>query len=477
MTKTLELPVNELKQALAGLAKVIAGKSSLPILGHVRVEPDGPDAVCLQGTDLDAFVTCRVPARNPDNFPACTVAFAQLAKLVKASKGDLALVREENGRINVRYPIGASVAKTPIDSLPIGEWPMPPGITAPESPLTDAFKPALKQALECASRDSSRYILNGVCLDVTQKDCHTVVGTDGRHLFAANTFSFQLPTSVTVPEHRFLNWAGFAEDGPWRLAVELDKQQNPAWVRLRSDHWTFVTKAIDGNYPNWRQIVPVNEGKTRLRFSPASVETILDALPCLPSSSETNMPVVLEAAGDQFCLKGHSKESMDCTQVPVAGVSVSGPGFRIAVNRKYLSRALRFGFVDCDVYSEFEPLQFTAPGRKLIVSPLHCGGAPETPTTAEPQNTEVQGGAPAATEPNPPEERKTMTDKPPKKADSPLREAVERIEQIKETLKSVVNDFNAVLAIIKVAEKEKKATEKEVEAVRATLRSLQKVEI
>src|ERR1700722_2251654 len=117
--KTLELPVGELKSALAGLGKVTTARPSLPILGQVRIEPDGADALCLQGTDLDAFATCRIPARNLERFPACTVAFNTLNKLAKASKSDIGLVWEEDGKISVRYPIGGSMAKTAIDSLPV----------------------------------------------------------------------------------------------------------------------------------------------------------------------------------------------------------------------------------------------------------------------------------------------------------------------------------------------------------------------
>ena len=49
-----------------------------------------------------------------------------------------------------------------------------------------------------------------------------------------------------------------------------------------------------------------------------------------------------------------------------------------------------------------------------------------------------------------------MTTKSAKTPASPLQEAVEHIEKIKETLKSVIAEFATVLAVIKTAEKEKK---------------------
>ena len=483
MIKTLELPASELKHALAGLAKVISTRSSLPILGHVRVEPDGPDAVCLHGTDLDAFATCRISARNPENFPASTVSFDALNKLLKTAKSDLTLVWEEEGKLSVRYPIGGSMAKTPIESLPVSEWPPLPAVKTPANILDDAFKPAFKQALECASADSSRYVLNGACLDISQKDCHTIVGTDGRHLFAANTFTFPLAKSVIVPDRKFLNWSGFVEDGAWHLAVEPDDKGIPAWVRLNSNRWTFITKASEGLYPNWRQVVPGAEGRTRLVFSPESVSTILDALPCLPATNAQDLPVQLEVQNNQFCLKGRPSLNDEWVVVPVPGVQIRGRVFNITLNRTFLSKALRFGFTEFDFYSESEPLRFISPGRKLVIMPLRDPAPPVTtqtnPTTpqAATETEAAVAGEPSAAQPviNATEERKTMPAKSDK--NQPLKEAAEQIEKLKESLKNILNEFNSILAAIRLAEKEKKATEKEVEGVRTTLRSLQKVQI
>ncbi len=58
-----------------------------------------------------------------------------------------------------------------------------------------------------------------------------------------------------------------------------------------------------------------------------------------------------------------------------------------------------------------------------------------------------------------------------------LKAVVEQIERIKLNLRDVISDLNDTLDLLKAAEKEKKATLKEVESVRATLRSLQKVEL
>lgn len=72
MQHSLELPAVAIKNAFAGLSKIISSKSTLPVLGCVRIEADANGATRFQATDLDSFVTCRVQG-SPGGFPACLV--------------------------------------------------------------------------------------------------------------------------------------------------------------------------------------------------------------------------------------------------------------------------------------------------------------------------------------------------------------------------------------------------------------------
>jgi hypothetical protein len=99
-------------------------------------------------------------------------------------------------------------------------------------------------------------------------------------LYSANTFQFDLPKSVIIPARKFLAWPGFSQDGNWRVALALDKDQLPFWMQLQSDHWDFLIKPIAGDYPNWRQVVPAEDSNaTRVTLSGEAIELMLDALP------------------------------------------------------------------------------------------------------------------------------------------------------------------------------------------------------
>ena len=68
------------------------------------------------------------------------------------------------------------------------------------------------------------------------------------------------------------------------------------------------------------------------------------------------------------------------------------------------------------------------------------------------------------------------TEKPePKAAEQPS--LIDQVEQIKETLKNVVRDLSNVVDLVRQGEKDKRASEKEVETARSVLKKLQQVSI
>ena len=111
MNETIEILHHALRPALIGLGKVISKRSTLPILGHVRITRDRAGQVFLQGTDLDAFAVYRVPEATPG--PACDylVPFAPLQQAAKSSLTRIELVRESDTSVRLRAYLGESHAE------------------------------------------------------------------------------------------------------------------------------------------------------------------------------------------------------------------------------------------------------------------------------------------------------------------------------------------------------------------------------
>ena len=60
---------------------------------------------------------------------------------------------------------------------------------------------------------------------------------------------------------------------------------------------------------------------------------------------------------------------------------------------------------------------------------------------------------------------------------SAIKSLVDHVEQIKENLKNVIRDLSTVVDAVKAAEKEKRTSDKEIDAIRTKLRQIQNVTI
>jgi hypothetical protein len=243
--------------------------------------------------------------------------------------------------------------------------------------------------------------------------------------------------------------------------------------------------------------MPADEGRTRVRFSGEAIQLMLEALPRMPVGDEFNQPVTLDLTTGRLVLRSRTKGSGATTEVPVPDVDLSGPGFAITLNRTYLLKALRFGCTTLDGEDALSPALFSAPGRKLVIMPIRPDPPPSVPAPEPTPPPEAAAATtPSAAQPisptepvtptmantkNPtltPPERgslKPQTDDPPN--GSPLKQALDQLDALKGDLREFVGRLNTAADLLRAAEKEKKASFKEVESVRATLRSLQKVAI
>jgi DNA polymerase III sliding clamp (beta) subunit (PCNA family) len=221
----ISIPISDLKPALAGLAKVVSNKARLECLRCIRVDAT-PERTTLLGTDLDIFARVRLPEAKCDAPASFLLPLERLQSTAKRFNAR-AILNIEPGRISC--DLGTGRVNEDFESLDVEEYPAELAVeTAPVS-MPETFARRLVETMGCSSTDATRYILNGIQLDVSDPACHHMVGTDGRHLFSANSFTLPLPESVTIPNHKLLLWRGLA-DVPWALAGE--KKRDTILVRI-----------------------------------------------------------------------------------------------------------------------------------------------------------------------------------------------------------------------------------------------------
>ena len=472
---TVTLPAADLKQALPGLSKVVSRKSTLPVLQSVRLTRTETGVVTLSATDLDTFVSYNLEHTEKGDPIDVLLPFEQLKNTGKS--GDVVVVPESKFKAKLRYQVAGSSLEQSVATLSPDEFPPMPKVTEPACKMPENFGETLRQAFESSSQDSSRYVLQGAYLDVKEPKCHTIVSTNGRCLFAANTFKFDLKQSVNLSRQKFLEWNGFLQ-GECEMAVKVDKS-NSNWVKLTTPRWECVVKQIDGNFPNWRQVVPQDTEKwTKVELSEAAVKQMLNLSSKLPGDDNENRTLQLRIDKDLH-LEGRNKDDKDFTSAQIADVKITGKPVTTALNREYLQTALRCGLKEIRIHTELEPLLFLKPGKRFVVMPVRLQGTATPTMLAKPSTSASVPPTPEA-QPKAETKESTMSKETPKPTEAPKPtepSLLDQIEQVKESAKNLVRDLTGLTDAVKQAEREKRANEKEVETARAVLKKLQSVSL
>jgi DNA polymerase III sliding clamp (beta) subunit (PCNA family) len=198
MKTNIEIPVADLKTVLPGLAKIVSKRTSLPVLGCVKVTLGQDHYLRIQAHNLDQIATARLNKPFNGTPGELLVPLEELSGMAKRCAANDTIELSVDGKETfLTYPAAGTRIKKPLNHIGLEEFPSETVVNTEPGKLDDAFKEALRQALDCAGEDSSRYVLQGACLDVGKKEAHYVVGTDGRHLFSANSFLFDIPESRT----------------------------------------------------------------------------------------------------------------------------------------------------------------------------------------------------------------------------------------------------------------------------------------
>lgn len=498
MKQEIKLPVEAIKAIGAGINKVIAKNTTLPILGCIHLQGGRTGLASASATNLDDYVTVQLHSTPGVGEFDGLVPWESLAKMIKGCAGnDLVTLAREGEELKLSYQLGPTTVSQRLEHFPLSDFPKTPELVQGE-PLVvgKEFKEALKEAFESSSDDQSRYILNHAYVDISEPNAHYVVGTNGRQLFCANSFLIPLKESLIFPKRKFVLWSGFMEDGDWRLTLgqvrTTGKSAAPAgYVRIQSDRWTLVTRQVEGTYPSWRQVIPHSSGeKTIVRFNPQALEFICRAAPQLPGSDTTDQGVLLDLLeGGSVILHGHGKDHS--ASVPVVGATMEGKPVQVSLNRQFLVRAMKMGLSELEVFDPFTPMVFRDGGKRLVIAPLRPNAPAPAPAPATPAPVQDQSSSPGPVA-HPSEEPKgemkttnrinTVQSNTAEESDAPISSSAflqvkEQIERLRETLRGVVSDLNETARLLAQAQKEKKTTEKEIESVRATLRSLQRVQI
>ena len=456
----LIIPRTDLKTALDGLGKVVPRKSALPVLQCIRV--DGTiGQVRASATDLDQVVACRLESATVEGKPAVWLLELEQLRALTDGNGDKVEIEAKNCETAtaVKYVGGHPIQHT-LRLQDTNEWPEFKN-TIPVTETDCSFLEQYRKVLAFTLDDPSRYVLNGVYLDVSDKRGHYIVATDGRRLTAYNTLRFPLTESLVLPTSRFLAWNKLTGG----VAIGAHKANGVQWFRLTVGNWDYAAKATDGMYPNWRQVVPSEDGGTNVVIGDADRDMLKSVLRTFPGHDVTNAPIRLSKRSGKLFVSGKGSEDKNWTDLELPNSRLEGKSQAIGVSRCYLLDALDAGFNTFAYADEHGPLVARNGAGVHVLMPLRTSDEPPTRTNAK-------AAATTTTKENAMKESENG---------KPELSAMDRLLAAYDLAKQKIREANDALATIAVTVKEVLREDKqrraEIDSVRAGLARLQAIKV
>ena len=186
---SINVQVRDLRQILTGFGKVMAKAAPDVALGCIRCVVDGSGNADMAATGIDTWASIRLPGTASEGQAEFLIPIDRLKEFIKPGKpDDIATLSPSEAGVEISIGSRSATLKSP----PASAFPRPPVFTGKAHVLPPGAIRAINEAFRCASTDTTRHLITGVSLDTSGKG-HHIVGTDGRHLYTANSFKLPLP--------------------------------------------------------------------------------------------------------------------------------------------------------------------------------------------------------------------------------------------------------------------------------------------
>ncbi|NGX27935.1 MAG: DNA polymerase III subunit beta [Candidatus Anoxychlamydiales bacterium] len=244
---------NELVSLIGKIQNIVANKPAIPILSNVLIEAKD-DQIILYSTDLTTsmrgYAEAKVIEEGAIALPAKR--FFHLIKELTSPQIKISTTSNEVAEIT-------SVSSNfKIKGMLKSEFPTLPDISkATQVPISSStLKEMFTRTYFSAAREDSRYVLNGISMQVNKKMA-TFIATDGKRLAKMQTNvdidpSFQgsyiLPLKAAEEMTKMLT----DDEQIVNLSLMHDK------VFLESANLTLITKLLSGQYPDVEKVIPEN---------------------------------------------------------------------------------------------------------------------------------------------------------------------------------------------------------------------------
>lgn len=316
---------DELAAKLALASRAASTKSTIPVLGQVRLTA-GDGTVELAATDMELSLRVPVEATVADGG---AVVVPRLATDIVRTLADGQVELEHRANEGVVSLSGGHSSFT-LNCLQSSEFPELPadegdGITIPVAP----FVATAERVARAASRDDTRPVLTGVLVRIGP-DGITMVATDSYRLAVMQTALDQPPTEAReaiIPARALQEMSRLAAA---MKAETFELVLGEAQAAFRIGGARLTSRLIDGQFPDYRQLIP-DRFEHEVSFDRSELAAVLSRIGVL---AQRSAPIRLAFDQGQVTVSAVSEQLGEGHEA--LPVSFSGEPLEIGFNSEFL---------------------------------------------------------------------------------------------------------------------------------------------
>ncbi len=366
--KLLQLDRDALLAPLQAVTGIVEKRHTLPILSNVLIERKNK-ALNLIATDLEIQITTTSEVNdNLSDSQNLTVSARKLQDILRSlPDGAEATLDLQANKVQLK----AGKSRFNLQTMPAVDFPkmaeageVLAKFSVPQKLLQDL----LSLVQFAMAQQDIRYYLNGLLL-VLEGNKIKVVATDGHRLSYADGALEQShdKREVILPRKAVLELSRQLSSGDAEVSVEIYASQ----VRFRYGNSELVTKIIDGKFPDYTRVIPVNYNKT-ITINRQSLQQSLQRAAILSNEKFRGVRWLLSDGSLRIsCTNTEQEEAQEEMEVTYSGAPLD-VGFNITYLLDVLAHVSTEN-IECSFGDANSSMLITVPGRedfRYVVMPM-----------------------------------------------------------------------------------------------------------
>jgi DNA polymerase-3 subunit beta len=257
----VKAPRDAILRPLQVVSGIVERRQTLPILANVLLRREG-DRLSFTATDLEIQIQTHADFGPGREDATTTVSARKLVEILRA----LPDVEVQLSLANRKLSVQAGRSKFQLQTLPAEEYPTVAQATAGAdfTVPASALKYLLSMVQYAMAAQDIRYYLNGMLLVVDGRRVRGVA-TDG-HRLALCEFEREeqdpaapaaAPMEVIVPRKTVQELTRLLPDGDEPVRIQVA----PSQVRFAFGSIEFVSKLVEGKFPDYTKVIPTANTK------------------------------------------------------------------------------------------------------------------------------------------------------------------------------------------------------------------------